>query len=91
MDVSPDTFRGVIDAHAASQPRAPFLIAPEPGLTISYRALRDAARRLDAGLARDGIAPGDVVAFMLPNGVSAALPAVRQALAWGRCPTRLAP
>jgi hypothetical protein len=29
------TFRDVVDAYAATQPRAPFLIAPEPGLTVA--------------------------------------------------------
>ena len=68
-----ESIRDLVDEEADRRPDAPFLIAPEPGLTVSYRALRDAARRLDAALTRDGVAPGEVVAFMLPNGVSAGL------------------
>jgi acyl-CoA synthetase (AMP-forming)/AMP-acid ligase II len=66
------TLRDVIDHHAESNPDAPFLFAPEPGRTLSYRELRDAARSLASLLQSEGIAPGEVVSFMLPNGVSAA-------------------
>ena len=66
------TLRDAIDHHAESNPDAPFLFAPEPGRVLSYRELRDAARSLAAMLRSEGIAPGEVVSFMLPNGVSAA-------------------
>ncbi len=66
------TLRDVIDYHAESNPDAPFLFAPEPGTALSYRQLRDAGRFLAAMLQSEGIAPGDVVSFMLPNGASAA-------------------
>jgi len=68
----PATFREVIDAHAGSQPRAPFLIAPEPGLEIDYATLRANCRALSAMLAARGVAPGSTVSFMLENGASAA-------------------
>jgi long-chain acyl-CoA synthetase len=66
------TFRTVIDAHAAAQPRAPFLIAPETGREIDYATLRTQCTRLAAWLAAEGIAPRSTVSFMLPNGASAA-------------------
>ena len=65
------SFRDAIDAHAAAQPDAAFLLGPETGAVLSYRALRRAARSLGAYLASEGIPPGSVVSFMLPNGVSA--------------------
>ena len=68
----PATFREVIDAHADSQTRAPFLIAPEPGLEIDYATLRANCRALSAMLAARGVAPGSPVSFMLENGASAA-------------------
>jgi acyl-CoA synthetase (AMP-forming)/AMP-acid ligase II len=68
----PATFRDVIEAHAASQPRAPFLLAPEPGLEIDYATLRARCRAFCAMLAARGIAPGATVSFMLENGASAA-------------------
>ena len=66
------TLREVIDGHADTRPEAPFLLAPEPGATITYAALRGTARTLRAELAASGIEPGEVVSYMLPNGVAAA-------------------
>ena len=66
------TLREVIDGHAAAQPDAPFLFAPEPGTRLTYAELRSTARALGAELAAHGIAPGEVVSYMLPNGVAAA-------------------
>ena len=68
----PATFRDVIDAHAASRPHAPFLLAPEPVLGIDYATLRAKCRAFSASLAKRGIEPGATVSFMLENGVSAA-------------------
>ena len=65
------TFRDVIDAHAAAQSHAPFLLAPEPGVSTDYATLRDNCRRFAALLARRGIPPGGTVSFMLENGASA--------------------
>ena len=66
------TLRDVIDRHAVAQPDAPFLFAPEPGVELTYAGLRATARSLDAELAARGIRPGEVVSYMLPNGVAAA-------------------
>ena len=66
------TLREVIDRHAAAQPDAPFLFAPEPGSRMTYADLRSSARALGAELAAQGIVPGEVVSYMLPNGVAAA-------------------
>ena len=66
------SFREAIDAHASSQPRAPFLIAPESGREIDYATLQANCRAFAALLEREGIAPGSTVSFMLENGVSAA-------------------
>src|SRR5450755_4746802 len=66
------TLRDVIEHHAQSRPDAPFLFAPEPDRVITYRELRDSGRALAAFLAAAGVAPGEVVSFMLPNGAAAA-------------------
>jgi long-chain acyl-CoA synthetase len=68
----PATLRDVIDAHAATQPRATFICAPEPGLEIDYATLQRSCRALAASLDAAGIEPGATVSFMLENGVSAA-------------------
>jgi long-chain acyl-CoA synthetase len=66
------TLREVIDRHAAAQPGAPFILAPEPGRTFTYGEFHRLARGLCAELAASGMAPGDVVSYMQPNGISAA-------------------
>jgi len=66
------TFRDVIDAQARARPAAPFLIAPEPAVTVSYADLARNARGFASMLQGRGVPPGAVVAFMLGNGVAAA-------------------
>jgi acyl-CoA synthetase (AMP-forming)/AMP-acid ligase II len=67
-----ETLREVIDGYAATQPGAPFLFAPEPGTELTYAGIRATARSLGEELAALGIGPGEVVSYMLPNGVAAA-------------------
>jgi len=64
--------RDVIDHHAEARPDAPFLFAPEPDTVITYGELRESSYALAGLLADAGIAPGEVVSFMLPNGAAAA-------------------
>ena len=66
------TVRDAVDRHSVAQPDAPFLIAPEPGTTLSYAGLRVTAQALCAELAALGVRPGEVVSYLLPNGVAAA-------------------
>jgi long-chain acyl-CoA synthetase len=66
------TVRDAIDRHWVAQPDAPFLLAPEPGTTLTYAGLRFTAQALCAELAAFGVRPGDVVSYLLPNGVAAA-------------------
>jgi acyl-CoA synthetase (AMP-forming)/AMP-acid ligase II len=67
-----ETLREAIDAHAAARPEAPCVLAPEPDVVLTYRDIARTGRALGAYLAAQGIAPGSVVSFMLPNGVAAA-------------------
>jgi long-chain acyl-CoA synthetase len=71
-DARAATFRDVIDAHAARDPHAPFLIAPEPAREIDYQALRVTCRALSRMLVARGLPAGATVSFMLENGASAA-------------------
>ena len=66
------TVRDAVDRHSVAQPDAPFLFAPEPGTTLSYAGLRVTAQALCAELAALGVRPGEVVSYLLPNGVAAA-------------------
>ncbi|HSS71778.1 MAG TPA: AMP-binding protein [Casimicrobiaceae bacterium] len=67
-----ESFRDAIDAHAAGTPDAPFLLAPETDAVLTYSELARTARSLGDYLWSEGVAPGSVVSFMLPNGLSAA-------------------
>ena len=49
------TIREAIDRHAAAQPAAPFIFAPEPGVTVTYGEFRRMVRALCAELAASGI------------------------------------
>src|SRR6266581_1981397 len=66
------TVRDAIDTHAAGRPDAPCVLAPEPNGVLTYGDLARVGTELGAFLAQQGIAPGSVVSFMLPNGVAAA-------------------
>jgi long-chain acyl-CoA synthetase len=66
------TFRDAIDAHATARPDALCILAPEPNAVLNYRDLARVGAELGAYLAHQGIPPGSVVSFMLPNGVAAA-------------------
>jgi acyl-CoA synthetase (AMP-forming)/AMP-acid ligase II len=63
-----DTVRFFVDLHAQQQPHKPFLITPEDGSQMSYHGLRAHAREIAGRLAALGVAEGEKVAFLLPNG-----------------------
>jgi long-chain acyl-CoA synthetase len=71
-DARDATFRDVIDAHAARNPHAPFLIAPEPARELDYGTLRATCQAFSRMLGARGLPAGATVSFMLDNGASAA-------------------
>jgi acyl-CoA synthetase (AMP-forming)/AMP-acid ligase II len=66
------TVRDAIDTHAAARPDAPCVLAPEPNAVLTYGDLSRVGPALCAYLTHEGIPPGLIVSFMLPNGVAAA-------------------
>ena len=66
------TIREAVDQLAAAQPAAPFLLAPEPDVAVTYAQFQATVRTLCGELAAHGIRPGEVVSYMVPNGISAA-------------------
>ena len=62
------TVRELIDQNALSQPDKPFLIAPESGAQMTYARLQVHAQEIASCLDALGIAQGEKVAFLLPNG-----------------------
>jgi acyl-CoA synthetase (AMP-forming)/AMP-acid ligase II len=65
------TIRYFIDERAESMPDKIYMIAPEPGLSLSYGQLREDSIRFGKYLAKMGLEKGDKVSFMLANGYQA--------------------
>lgn len=66
------TIRYFIDEMAEKQPDKIYMIAPEPGLNLSYGQLKEDSIRFGKYLATMGLKKGDKVSFMLANGYQTA-------------------
>ena len=66
------TIRYFIDKQAETQPDKIYMIAPEPGLSLSYGQLKEDSIRFGKYLAKMGLHKGDKVSFMLANGYQTA-------------------
>jgi acyl-CoA synthetase (AMP-forming)/AMP-acid ligase II len=66
------TIRHYVDLQARERPDAPYLIAPETGLTLTYARLRSDSRELARYLLALGLAKGDKVSLMMANGYQTA-------------------
>jgi acyl-CoA synthetase (AMP-forming)/AMP-acid ligase II len=62
------TIRHFIDRRAEEQPDKIYMIAPEPGLTLTYRQLKEDSVLLGKHLLKKGLKKGDKISFMLGNG-----------------------
>jgi len=62
------TIRHYIDMRAKEQPDKVFLIAPEPGLSLTYAQLREDSIELGKQLLKRGLNKGDKISYMLSNG-----------------------
>ena len=65
------TIKHFIDKRAENQPDKIYMIAPEPGLSLSYGQLQEDSIRFGKYLAKMGLTKGDKVSFMLANGFQA--------------------
>ena len=65
------SIRSVLERQLVERPGATFLIAPETGRKLTFARLFLFARSLAGLLSRHGIAPGESVALLLPNGFQA--------------------
>lgn len=59
----------LIQRQAALQPGAVYALSTQSGVTLSYGELEAGCARTDAWLARHGVAPGETVSLVMPNGV----------------------
>ena len=62
------TIRYFIDERAENESDKRYMIAPEPGLGLTYGQLREDSIRLGKHLLKLGIKRGDKISFMLGNG-----------------------
>jgi acyl-CoA synthetase (AMP-forming)/AMP-acid ligase II len=62
------TIRHYIDKRALREPDKIFMIAPEPGLYLTYGQLQEDSMNLGKYLTQLGLQKGDKVSFMLGNG-----------------------
>jgi len=62
------TIRNIIDGKAKLEPNKAFMIAPEPGLTLTYGQLKEACTSFGKQLMNLGLLKGDKVSFMMTNG-----------------------
>ncbi len=67
-----DTVRNLIDRTASIQAELAFLISPETGHVVTFKGLREQARRLCGQFQQMGLRPGDKIAFLMDNGLSTA-------------------
>jgi len=65
------TIRYFIDERAQNAPDKIYMIAPEPGLSLSYGQLKEDSIRFGQYLAKMGLKKGDKISFMLANGYQA--------------------
>jgi acyl-CoA synthetase (AMP-forming)/AMP-acid ligase II len=76
------TFRDVVEANASRMPDAPFVLAPEPDAVLTWQGLASCCDTFAAAMEQMDVQHGDVIGFMLPNGLSA-LTALLGAMAGG--------
>ena len=62
------TIKNYIDERAKQTPEKTFMIAPEPGINLTYRQLQHDSEKLGKILIKLGLQKGDKVSFMLGNG-----------------------
>lgn len=62
------TIKDFIDQRAEQDPNKIFLLAPEPGFSLTYGRLRKDSTTLGRHLVRLGLGKGDKVSYMLNNG-----------------------
>lgn len=72
VSIEMNTLRYMIDCQAKEYRDKVFMIAPEPGLFLTYEQLKFDSEQLGKYLMRRGLSKGDKVSFMLSNGYQTA-------------------
>ena len=64
------TVRALVDRQALGRPDAPFALAADGDAVLSYRELAAGCARIAALLQQSGVAAGDTVSVVMPNGLN---------------------
>ena len=64
-----NTVRALVDAAAAARPQALYALASDNPATLTYAQLQQRCRQVAALLRAQGLAPGDTVSLVMPNGL----------------------
>ena len=78
------TVHALVERAAAARPDAVYALATESRATLMFAELRSSCRRSAAWLASLGVAPGDTLSLVMPNGL-ATLRLLLGAMDSGRC------
>ncbi len=65
----PGTVHALIEQRAGTTPDAVYAVSLADGATLRYGELADSCRRVGAVLRAQGLAPGDTVSLVMPNGL----------------------
>ena len=79
-----NTVRALIERAAQQRPDAIYALATEHAAQLSFRALLTSCKRMAGLLDAHGVAPGDTVSLIMPNGL-ATLRVLLGAMWAGRC------
>jgi acyl-CoA synthetase (AMP-forming)/AMP-acid ligase II len=70
---APGTVHALVEVQAAARPAAVYALGSEDGRQVGFATLRTRCREVAALLAQAGVAPGDTVSFVMPNGLQTLL------------------
>ena len=83
-DFGTATVRGLVEAQAAARTDAVYALATESSAALTFGDLAAGCRRIAAWLQRQGVAPGQTVSLVMPNGLMT-LRLLLGAMWGGRC------
>lgn len=78
------TVRGLVETQAAARPQAVYALGAESGVSMTFADLAAGCRRISTWLQRQGVAPGQTVSLVMPNGLMT-LRLLLGAMWGGRC------
>lgn len=84
MSALPDTVLALVKQQAADQPDSVYALDADGDQALTFQALAQSCRRVNALLRGHGLVPGDTVSLVMPNGLMT-LQLLMGAMAGGWC------